>query len=74
MARTDEDNLVSIDEGARRLGLKSETLRLWARQRKIATVKLGSRRLMPESEIVRLITTNLVPALPQQSDLSVEAE
>ena len=61
----EKERLVSFDAGAERLGLHAATLRLWAYQRKIASVKLGRRRLVPESEIDRLVATNLVPALPE---------
>jgi excisionase family DNA binding protein len=57
-----EARLVSIGETARRLGLKPVTVRLWAAQRKLARVKLGTRVLIPESEIERLIEANLTPA------------
>jgi excisionase family DNA binding protein len=65
MMQTNEDKLVSLEYAAERLGLHPATLRLWAHQRKIASVKLGRRRLIPESEIDRLVETNLIPALPQ---------
>ena len=57
-------SLLSIEESAARLGLKPVTVRLWAAQRKIGSVKLGRRRLIPEREVDRLVELNLIPALP----------
>jgi excisionase family DNA binding protein len=54
--------LLEIAEAADRLRLKSGTIKLWARQRRIARVKLGSRTLIPEDEVQRLIDANLIPA------------
>jgi len=58
--------LVSIDETARRLGLRPVTVRAWAGERKIARVKLGRRVLIPASEIDRLIEASTIPALPER--------
>jgi excisionase family DNA binding protein len=52
----------SIPEAADRLGLSHWTLWAWVRDRKIATNKLGRRRLVPESEIQRLIAESYQPA------------
>jgi excisionase family DNA binding protein len=65
--RSDESKLVSIEDAAARLGLKPPTLRLWSAKRKLASVKLGRRRLIPLAEIERLIESNLTPALPEHS-------
>lgn len=59
--------LLSIAEFSERTSLKRGTIRLWAKQRKIASVQLGRRRLIPESELTRLIETNLMPALLERS-------
>jgi len=67
MKKNDESQLVSVEDAAARLGLKPATMRLWSAQRKVASVKLGRRRLIPESEIVRLVETNLIPALPERA-------
>lgn len=40
------------------------TIRLWVAQRKLASVHLGKRVLIPESEVLRLIEHNTIPALP----------
>jgi excisionase family DNA binding protein len=54
--------LISVEEAARRLGLKQVTIRLWVACRKMTSVKLGRRVLIPESEIDRLIKQGLRPA------------
>ena len=66
--RSDESKLVSIEDAAQRLGLKAPTLRLWAAQRKMASVKLGRRRLIPQAEIERLIEANLTLLYPSARD------
>jgi excisionase family DNA binding protein len=57
------ENLVSVEDAALRLGLQPATVRLWLAQGKIATVKLGRRRLILPGEIERLIRQNTIPAL-----------
>jgi excisionase family DNA binding protein len=54
--------LHSFEEAASILGLKSVTLRTWARRGQVSSVKLGRRRLLSEEEIHRLISENTVPA------------
>jgi excisionase family DNA binding protein len=61
------NELVSIEEAARRLGLRPITVRTWAGARKIARVKLGRRVLIPASEIERLIEASTIPALPERT-------
>ena len=51
-----EDRLVSIKEAAEVLAISPWTVRAWIAQGKITSVKLGARRLIPESEINRLLT------------------
>jgi excisionase family DNA binding protein len=59
--------LISIEEASTELGLRPPTLRLCVSMRKVASVKLGRRRLIPRSEIERLIETNLTPAMPERA-------
>lgn len=48
--------LFSIPKTAKLLGeLSHWTIRLWISQGKLDSVKLGSRRMVPESEIRRII-------------------
>ena len=49
------DRLLTLKEAAERLGLSSWTLRRWCLQARIESVKLGGRRLIPESTIARMI-------------------
>jgi len=62
----EDQKLLSIQQAAERLGLRPVTVRLWAARRKLAIVRLGRRRLIPQSEVERLIAENLVPALPEK--------
>jgi excisionase family DNA binding protein len=59
-------NLLTIEETARRLGLRPVTIRMWAAGRRIARVKLGRAVRIPESEVDRLIEHSLIPALPER--------
>jgi len=61
-AETTEERLTPIEEAAHRLGLSHWTLREWIQHGKIASNKLGGRRLIPVSEIERLINESHVPA------------
>jgi excisionase family DNA binding protein len=54
--------LHSFEEAAGILGVKSVTLRTWARREQISSVRLGRRRLISDDEIARLIAENTVPA------------
>ena len=50
-----EDRLVSIKDAAAILAISPWTVRAWITQGKITSAKLGARRLIPESEINRLL-------------------
>ena len=54
--------LLTVAESAKRLGLKEPTLRLWLSQRRLAYCKLGRAVRIPQEEVERLISENLVPA------------
>ena len=56
------ERLVSVDEAAYRLGVSPWTIRWWIQEGRIASNKLGARRLIPESEIERLIAESRRPA------------
>jgi len=60
-----EDRLVSIKDAAEILAISPWTLRAWITQGKISSAKLGARRLIPESEINRL----LAEAITQRRDM-----
>lgn len=47
--------LVGIEVAAARMSLSPWTLRRWICDKKIASCKIGTRRLIPVSEIARLI-------------------
>ena len=50
-----EDRLVNIKDAAAILAISPWTVRAWIAQGKISSAKLGARRLIPESEINRLL-------------------
>jgi excisionase family DNA binding protein len=55
-----EDRLVSIKDAAEILAISPWTVRAWVTQGKISSAKLGTRRLIPESEINRLLSEAIV--------------
>jgi excisionase family DNA binding protein len=54
--------MTSLKECAEILGLSVWTMRAWVQNGKIATHKIGSRRLIARSEINRIIEESRVPA------------
>jgi excisionase family DNA binding protein len=60
------EKLLSIEKAAEVLSVSPWTIRAWITQGKLASAKLGSRRLVPESEIQRIITQATVPALSNE--------
>jgi len=62
------ERLTQIPEAAHRLGVSPWTIRFWIQRGRIASNKLGGRRLIPVSEIERLIASTLVPARPTEAE------
>ena len=60
------ETLVSIEKIAKALDVSPWTIRLWISRGKIRSAKLGSRRLVPRSEIERLIRDNLKTYTPDR--------
>lgn len=54
-----EDRLVSIKNAAEILAISPWTVRAWITAGKISSAKLGARRLIPESEINRLLSESI---------------
>jgi excisionase family DNA binding protein len=54
-----EPDLIGIEAAAGRLGISPWTLRRWIADRKLTSCKLGTRRLIPASEIDRLIRSGI---------------
>jgi excisionase family DNA binding protein len=54
------ESLIGVDKAAGILGLSPWTLRSWITKGKITSAKLGARRLIPQSELERLISESLV--------------
>jgi excisionase family DNA binding protein len=61
------DKLLSVDAASQVTGLRPPTIRAWANARKIASVKLGRRLLIPANEVEKLIEKNFRPALPERA-------
>lgn len=57
-----EQLLVSIEEGAKALNVSPWTLRAWAKQGRLETVKLGRRRLLKKAALEKLVSEGLPPA------------
>lgn len=53
------DSLRSIDNTAEILGVSPYTIRAWIRRGLLASVKLGTRRLVTESEIQRVMESGI---------------
>jgi excisionase family DNA binding protein len=58
----ESERLAPIPEAAHRWGVSIWTVRDWIQNGKIVSHKLGGRRLVPVSEIERLITESRQPA------------
>jgi excisionase family DNA binding protein len=58
----DFGRLLSLKQAAEQLGLSFWTLGRWARQGRFQTVRLGSRRLVPQGELARLVEANTIAA------------
>lgn len=56
------EKLYSFEEAQTLTGIKVPTWRAWAAQRKIAVVHLGRRVKLRESDLQKLIESNLIPA------------
>ena len=55
------ERLLSVQEAGERLGLSSWTIRRWINLAKIIPVRLGSRVLVEESELQRIIESGKQP-------------
>ena len=53
------DCLYSIEKAASLLSISPWTVRKWLSQRRIASCKLGTRRLIPSSEVTRIISAGM---------------
>lgn len=62
MGQSGEVKLLGLAEVAERLGLGLSTVRRWASERRIPTVKLGGRVLVAERDLARLIADRTRPA------------
>lgn len=61
-AEQKEERLAPLPEAARRWGVSIWTVRSWVQKGLVASNKLNGKRLIPVSEIDRLIEKSRVPA------------
>lgn len=61
------EKLLSIEKTAELLSISPWTVRAWITQGKLGSAKLGSRRLVPQSEIEKLISKASVTAIEKHS-------
>ena len=66
--------LKSISKTAELLDVSHWTIRAWIAQGRLKSVKLGSRRMIPESEIVRVIAEGIGQTRDGESKQSVAQE
>jgi hypothetical protein len=64
------DGLVAIAKAVALTGLSDSTLRRYAYEGKVSSAKIGTRLLIPKSEILRIVTANL---RPRRKELGGEA-
>jgi excisionase family DNA binding protein len=55
------DELMAVAKAVALTGLSDSTLRRYAYDGKVNSAKIGTRLLIPKSEVLRIITTNLRP-------------
>lgn len=60
-----EAQYLGVAEAEARTGVSRWTWRRWAYDGKVGSVKLGKRLLLPVSEIERLVSKNMRPAVEQ---------
>jgi excisionase family DNA binding protein len=65
--------LLSISEAAFLLNLGTSTVRQWIREGRITSHKLGARRLVPMSEVVRLTEVSRQPINIQDELSKIES-
>lgn len=58
------ERLLSIATVAEHLGVSPWTIRVWIKKGKLGSAKLGTRRLVPQSEVMRFLASSFTPAIP----------
>ena len=59
--------LLTVPDFAERLAIKESTVRAWILRRRICFIRVNGRAVrIPESEIERIISAGIVPALPDR--------
>jgi len=62
------DELLSVEEAAKILGISLHTVRAWTFQRRLPVVKLGRRCLYRRQDLEALIEKSLRPARSEDED------
>ena len=62
------DGLMAIAKAVALTGLSDSTLRRYAYDGKVSSAKIGTRLLIPKSEILRIVTANLRPRRKDLAD------
>lgn len=65
--RGEQQKLRNLNQASEQLGLSSWTLRRWAYDGKIASAKLGTRLMIPQSEIDRIVEESMRPRLTESA-------
>lgn len=60
------ERLISFAEAEEITGIKQTTWRAWAARRRVPVVRLGRRVKLRESDLQKLIESNLIPAVPER--------
>jgi excisionase family DNA binding protein len=58
-SQLEADELKSLDKVAKRLDVSIWTIRRWVQDGRLASIRLGARRLISESEVQRVIREGL---------------
>jgi len=61
--------LISVQEGAQKIGIKPVTLRKWIYDSRISFYGLGSRVLLREDDIIDFIEKNYHPARKERNNV-----
>ena len=68
-------NLISVDEAAKRLGnISPWTVRAWISQKRLQRVKVGSRTMLREEELSKVIVEDGVSRSPNRRTVKPEAK
>lgn len=61
--------LISVRDGAKKIGIKPVTLRKWIYDGRISFFRLGSRVLLREDDLIDFISKNYHPARKEKNNV-----